>query len=70
MDHQAIMEAAFNQGADARLAGRPLDSNPFPPGSNAKRLWAAGWKDANDHWGQRARKYRSIPALKPLAGAA
>lgn len=46
---------AFNVGSDARLKGLSLSDNPYLPGSPQSVSWKAGWKDADKHWGTRAR---------------
>jgi hypothetical protein len=34
------------EGAMARQEGEPRKANPYPPGSDARRQWAAGWQSA------------------------
>ena len=50
--------AAFNQGCDARLAGKRLTANPYlgegqPAG--LANCWVRGWQDVDRHWGQEAK---------------
>lgn len=43
---------AFNQGADARLAGVPEWLNPYPRSSDHSEFayWRAGWRDVDRYW--------------------
>ena len=42
----------FNQGADARLAGRPATDNPYPSAARKRRAaWSAGWYEVHWHYG-------------------
>lgn len=48
---------AFNRGADARLAGKPLKANPYRYGFEPyeRKHWKWGWMDVAKHWGVDAR---------------
>lgn len=56
----------FNQGADARHRGDPLNRNPFPPGTRQGLWWENGWREVEQHWGKRAKwPIRQIPLVLP-----
>lgn len=61
----------FNEGADARLCGIPLNMNPHAfrsqdsaGGQGARAEWAMGWRDCNDMWGRDA--WWPVRALPPV----
>jgi hypothetical protein len=44
---------AFGEGADARLAGRPVDANPYGQGAEKclRVAWDSGWRHVHRSWG-------------------
>lgn len=61
---------AFNQGCDARLAGRPLGDCPYGEGQDAV-TWRAGWHDVEWFFGKLAHwPVRKVPAVREANGAA
>jgi len=62
--------AAFNRGADARLAGQPRWSNPYPTHqAGLRRWWRYGYDDVSDSWGEHNREMgRAVPPLPPVTG--
>lgn len=60
-----IRSACFNQGADARILGKPERSNPYRPGPCAA-AWRHGHRHANRLWACRAGSwdYRALPHLQ------
>lgn len=51
---QSSYEAkAFNEGSDARIAGRPQSANPYPfTAQNPYRSWLRGWQHVDREWGK------------------
>ena len=39
--------AAYNQGASARIAGRPVTDNPHPPDTADHGAWEDGWAEVD-----------------------
>jgi hypothetical protein len=59
---------AFSEGADARLAARPLTDCPYRvlADQNRWRAWRSGWLDVSHCWGAMVRgrwAYRPLPAM-------
>lgn len=51
MNETVIKNArAFNLGSDARLAGQPIDANPYSRAESYWKRWREGWQDVNLHW--------------------
>lgn len=44
-------DLAFNQGSDARLAGKPLYTTPFDFENPCYDWWEMGWKEVDKYWG-------------------
>lgn len=51
-------QRAFNEGCDARLAGKPTSVNPYSIHFLERRFWLRGWRDVDKNWG------KSLPASK------
>lgn len=50
--------AAFNQGADARLAGLPITANPFKSQTgrgDEHATWDRGWREVDGHYAELVR---------------
>lgn len=56
---------AFGEGSDARLAGRPASSNPYPTSGAEHYSWMWGWEDVAGHWGEATRSW--VRPLPPVA---
>jgi len=50
------MTLQYRWGSMARYAGQDATENPFQPLSDSWFDWADGWKDADEHKQQEARK--------------
>jgi ribosome modulation factor len=64
---------AFNLGADARIAGRNHDWNPYPSQDKLeRRAWYSGWFDAHTCWSAWVKPWHQHPVreLPPLRGRA
>ena len=65
----------FNQGADARLAGRSVWANPYTDeGGLARRAWANGWRHCHVFWGvdlfdwrRSGWRHRELPVVRETA---
>jgi ribosome modulation factor len=69
MEYDRLVAEAFNAGSDARIAGRPLDANPYEQRGAAVHAfssWRHGWVHADDEWASDAR-WETSP-LPPVAG--
>ena len=58
-------DCAFNQGSDARIAGRPLTCNPYHGECPERSAWMRGWRDVEHYWGTRVtrRTVRPLPEV-------
>ena len=50
----AIYAAAFNLGADARIAGDARSNCPLDCVED-RSAWRKGWNDVDQHWGEQNR---------------
>lgn len=44
-------DVAFNQGADARIAGKIPETNPYMVLSSSWYCWVRGWDHCHKKWG-------------------
>jgi len=47
--HHKALYMAWQKGRDARLAGKPIDTNPYrvAHASSFRRAWREGWEQAD-----------------------
>ena len=43
MDREALAKEALYDGKDARREGKPIQANPFRPGTRQFSAWDEGW---------------------------
>lgn len=63
--------AAFNEGVDARLLGKPARLNPYSSADFSRYTgWAHGWRHCQDNWAADVRGrwwFRRLPQVLPLS---
>lgn len=63
-DDHSRRARAFNRGADSRLNGEPLSSNPYTGRDGELHAqWRKGWKHANLQWGIDAKECAPLPQM-------
>lgn len=63
VEYQSLEARAFNRGSDARLAGVPLNQNPYPSDTPDRTAWLRGWIDADMFWGIEVRNAKPLPPI-------
>lgn len=58
-----VSAATFNYGSDARIAGTPLESFPYPNSTHEQRQWFSGWIHAHTYWGKDAKRGMQVKRI-------
>lgn len=72
----SMVPKAFGDGADARLAGKPLSANPYTANvgrvdASLEAAWVRGWEDVAQFWGrnEHRRPVRELPPVSVREGS-
>ncbi len=70
MSKEEQMNAAFNAGSDARIAGVPLVANPYE-NATEREFWSRGWRQVASQWAIDAKwPTITLPVMTALTGVA
>lgn len=59
-----VIARSFNEGSDARLAGKRLESCPYESGKE-RCYWLLGWRDVHGAWGLWVEgRWRFLPLMR------